>query len=319
MAHSTPSQTIRQINSERLPNQCQYRVASKEIDGIRGGVATVVVVEDSAPDRQYVASLLRYAGHKAMLCADGQAGLDLIKKVKPDLVIVDLITPGIDGYDVARGVRANPETAATPIILQTAHYLESEIRRIAKQIGIEHIIIKPVEPQAFLDVVAEALHHEAIVPVSSQATLDSDFHLEHLRLVSAKLYQKVLELEAAKGELRRTATTYQALFRSQPEAAWVFDLGTLRFVEVNDAAVQRYGYSSDEFLAMTIQDLNAPEEAPELPPILRSEQSGLRHHRKKDGTVIDVQISTQDVYFGQRSRYVMAQTVTEGLNTETPD
>jgi PAS domain S-box-containing protein len=281
-----------------------------------GGVATVVVVEDSAPDRQYVASLLRYAGHKAMLCADGQAGLDLIEKVKPDLVIVDLITPGIDGYDVARGVRANPATATTPIILQTAHYLESEIRRIAEQIGIQQIIIKPVEPQAFLDVVAEALRHEAVVPVSSQAEVDRDFHIEHLRLVSAKLYQKVLELEAAQRELERTATKYQALFKSQPEAAWVFDLGTLRFVEVNDAAVQRYGYSHDDFLAMTIKDLNAPEEAPELPPILRSEKSGLRHHRKKDGTVIDVQISTQDVYFGQRSRYVMAQTVTERPNTE---
>jgi PAS domain S-box-containing protein len=280
-------------------------------------MATVVVVEDSAPDRQYVASLLRYAGHKAMLCADGQAGLDLIKKVKPDLVIVDLITPGIDGYDVARAVRADPATATTPIILQTAHYLESEIRRIAEQIGIQQIIIKPIEPQAFLDVVAKALLHEAVVPVSSQAAADRDFHIEHLRLVSAKLYQKVLELEAAQRELERTAATYQALFRSQPEAAWVFDLGTLRFVEVNDKAVQRYGYSHDDFLAMTIKDINAPEETPELPPILRSEQSGLRHHRKKDGTVIDVQISTQDVYFGQRSRYVMAQTVTERPNVES--
>ena len=46
-------------------------------------MATVIVVEDSAPDRQLMASLLKYAGHKAVLCADGQAGLDLIKKVKP--------------------------------------------------------------------------------------------------------------------------------------------------------------------------------------------------------------------------------------------
>jgi hypothetical protein len=55
----------------------------------------------------------------------------------------------------------------------------------------------------------------------------------------------------------------------------------------------------------------APEEGPALPAILQLEQSGLRRHRKKDGTVIEVQISTQDVYFGQRSRYVMAQTVNE--------
>jgi PAS domain S-box-containing protein len=275
------------------------------------------VVEDSAPDRQYVASLLKYAGHKVMLCADGQAGLDLIRKVKPDLVIVDLITPSIDGYDVARGVRADPGTATTPIILQTAHYLESEIRRIAEQIGIQQIVIKPFEPQDFLDVVAKVLSHEAVVPVTSQATLERDFHIEHLRLVSAKLYQKVLELEAAQRELERTATKYQALFRSQPEAAWVFDLGTLRFVEVNDAAVRRYGYSTDEFLAMTIQDLDAAKEGPASPPMLHVEKSGPRLHRKKDGTVMEVQISTQDVSFGQRSRYVMAQTVTERPKAES--
>ena len=281
-------------------------------------MATVIVVEDSAPDRQLMASLLKYAGHKAMLCADGQAGLDLIKKVKPDLVIVDLIMPGIDGYDVARGVRSDPRTATTPIILQTAHYLEAEVRSIAEQIGIEQILIKPFEPEAFLDVVAKALLDGAVVPLSTQTALGYEFHIEHLRVVSAKLYEKVLELEATRDELQRTATKYQALFRSQPEAAWVFDLGTLRFVEVNDAAVRRYGYSHDDFLAMTIKDINVPDEGPESPAILHVEQSGPRLHRKMDGTVMEVQISTQDVYFGQRSRYVMAQTVTERPTLEPP-
>src|ERR1700687_5323632 len=281
-------------------------------------MATVIVVGDSAPDRQLMASLLKYAGHKAMLCADGQAGLDLIKKVKPDLIIVDLIMPGIDGYDVARAVRADPRTATTPIILQTAHYLEAEARSIAEQIGIEQILIKPFEPEAFLDVVAKALLDGAVVPLSTQTALGYEFHIEHLRVVSAKLYEKVLELEATRDELERTATKYQALFRSQPEAAWVFDLGTLRFVEVNDAAVRRYGYSHEDFLAMTIKDINVPDEGPESPAILHVEQSGPRLHRKMDGTVMEVQISTQDVYFGQRSRYVMAQTVTERPTLEPP-
>src|ERR1700687_2504773 len=120
-------------------------------------MATVIVVEDSAPDRELLASLLKYAGHEVMLCSDGHAGLDLIKKVKPDLVILDLITPGIDGYELARAVRSDPATHATPIILQTAHYLESEVRRIAGQIGLHAGMVQPFEPQAFLDVVAKTL------------------------------------------------------------------------------------------------------------------------------------------------------------------
>jgi two-component system cell cycle sensor histidine kinase/response regulator CckA len=275
-------------------------------------MAKVIVVEDSAPDRQFVASLLKYAGHEAILCADGQAGLDLIKTVKPDLVITDLITPGIDGYELARAVRADPGTTATPIIFQTAHYLESEVRRIAGQIGIQQIIIKPFEPQAFLDAVAKALLDGPVDALSTQASPGTEFHIEHLRLLSAKLYEKVVELEATRQELDRTAKKYQLLFMAQPEAAWVFDLGTLRFVEVNEAAIQRYGYSRDDFLAMTIKDINASEEEPALPAILHMELSGPRLHRKKDGTVIEVEIVTQDVnYSGHRSRYVMAPTVTE--------
>jgi|GEM_PF-6304400 len=275
-------------------------------------MATVIVVEDSAPDRELLASLLKYAGHEVMLCADGQAGLDLIKKVKPDLVILDLITPGIDGYELARAVRSDPATHATPIILQTAHYLESEVRRIAAQIGIQQVMIKPFEPQAFLDVVAKTLFEKARVPPGPRATSDTEFHIEHLRLVSAKLSEKVTELEATRQELDRTATAYQLLFRAQPEAAWVFDLGTLRFIEVNDAAIQRYGYSREDFLAMTIKDINGPEKEPASSPILHVEQSGPRLHRKKDGTVIEVEILTHDVnYRGQRSRYVVAQDRTE--------
>src|SRR6202165_5603011 len=255
-------------------------------------MATVIVVEDSAPDRELLASLLKYAGHEVMLCADGQAGLDLIKNVRPDLVILDLITPGIDRYELARAVRSDPATHATPIILQTAHYLESEVRRIAAQIGIQQVMIKPFEPQAFLDVVAKTLFEKARVPPGPRATSDTEFHIEHLRLVSAKLSEKVTELEATRQELERTATAYQLLFKAQPEAAWVFDLGTLRFIEVNDEACRRYGYSRDEFLAMTIRDITVPPAGPPLPAILHLEQSGPRLHRKKDGTLMQVQILT---------------------------
>jgi two-component system cell cycle sensor histidine kinase/response regulator CckA len=275
-------------------------------------MATVVVVEDSASDRQFMATLLKYAGHAVLLSADGKSGLDLIKKVRPDLVIIDLITPGIDGYELARALRADPGTTSTPIILQTAHYLESEVQRIAAQIGIQLVLIKPFEPQVFLDAVAKTLAHKLQARDHAPAASDTEFHIEHLRLVSAKLSEKVTELEATRGELDRTATAFQLLFRAQPEAAWVFDLGSLRFIEVNDEAIRRYGYSREDFLAMTIRDINVTREDPPEPAILHLEESGPRLHRKKDGTLMEVQILTHDVnYRGQRSRYVMAQDMTE--------
>src|SRR6202171_952937 len=159
-------------------------------------MARVIVVDDSGSDRQYMATLLKYAGHVVMLSADGSAGLGLIKKERPDLVIIDLITPGIDGYELARAVRADPGTTATPIILQTAHYLESEVQRIAAQIGIQQVLIKPFEPQVFLDADAKTLADKVPVHRGGPASSETGFLAEHLRLLSAQLSENVMELGA---------------------------------------------------------------------------------------------------------------------------
>jgi PAS domain S-box-containing protein len=275
-------------------------------------VALAVVVDDSAADRKLAETLLKHAGHTVLSSGDGLAGLELIKKEKPDLVISDLITPTIDGYDLARAVRGDPSTASTPIIMVTAHYLEPEVRRIAAQMHIQHVLIKPFEPQAFLDAVDNALLDKAILDLDVNA-VPGEFHIGHLRLVSAKLYEKVKELESARQEFAATAGKYRLLFRAHPEPMWVFNTETLRFLEVNDAAIRQYGYSRDEFIAMTVKELLPPGDIPasmELMGAVREDkQSAPGLLRKKDGTVIEVQVSTRDL--SPRTRYVMAQDVTQ--------
>jgi len=281
-------------------------------------VLRAIVVDDTAADRLLAETLLKHAGYVVTACSDGQAGLELIKRETPELIVVDLITPGIDGYDLARAVRSNPGTAATPIILQTAYYLEADVRRLAAQIGVAHVIIKPFEPQDFLEIVDRAREHKTPLngtagAGAAGAGAGTAFNAEHMRQVSTKLHEKVQELEVARGEFQATASGYRLLFRVHPEPMWVFNVETLRFLEVNDAALRRYGYSRDEFLSMTIKDIHRPEDVPALLETLHSaadvEQTSSEFHRTKDGSVIEVQISTRDI--GHGSRYVMAQDVTE--------
>jgi PAS domain S-box-containing protein len=204
----------------------------------------------------------------------------------------------------------DPQTSKTPLVLQTAHFLEAEVRQLAGQIGVQEVIIKPYEPQAFLDAISKAVSAK-----SPPANAGPAFDFEHMLLVSAKLYDKVREVEATREELEAAATKYQLLFEAHPEPMWVFDLETQTFLEVNEAAIQSYGYSRDEFLGMTIKDLDAPAEVAlslEKGPVVVELGDGALHHRKKDGAVIEVLVSTHDlVYGGRRSRYVMAQDVTE--------
>jgi PAS domain S-box-containing protein len=123
--------------------------------------------------------------------------------------------------------------------------------------------------------------------------------------------------------LRKSEAQYRLLFESNPQAMWVYDLATMRFLAVNDAAVRHYGYSRAEFLEMTIKDIRPAEDVPLLEKYLDSENAGLDHagewrHRKKDGTVINVAITANRLTFGGRpAEFVLVQDITERKKAET--
>ncbi len=285
-------------------------------------MARVILIDDVAADRRLAETLLEHAGHTVVLSDDGQTGLDMIMTALPDLVITDLITPSIDGYALARSVRSHRKTASIPIMMVTAHYLEAEVRHLAEGIGIQQVLIKPYEPQAFLDAVATALSEKPAADHVRKADPRGQFQIEHFRLVSAKLHEKVAELEAMSQELNRTATKYLLLFKAHPEPTLVYELRTLRFLEVNDAAVRRYGYSREEFLAMRVPDLHPPEESAALEEELATlsahpDESAPRRHITKEGAIIDVEITSKDLAFdGRPARCVMAQDMTQRRKVE---
>lgn len=115
---------------------------------------------------------------------------------------------------------------------------------------------------------------------------------------------------------------YRLLFENHPQPIWVHDTATLAFLAVNNAALRYYGYSRDEFLAMTIRDIRPPEDVPALVRSLRKgsaegERRGIWRHRKKDGTVIDVDIASSPIPFeGRNARLVLARDVTEQRRLE---
>ncbi len=120
--------------------------------------------------------------------------------------------------------------------------------------------------------------------------------------------------------LNESEEQYRQLFDSHPAPMWVYEPATLRFLAVNDAAIASYGFSRDQFLAMTIRDIRPADALPELEQTLarlRSNPSypsaqGVWKHRKKDGSVIEVEVSSRDLRFmGRSARVVMAVDVTE--------
>ncbi|HUG54772.1 MAG TPA: PAS domain S-box protein, partial [Vicinamibacteria bacterium] len=111
---------------------------------------------------------------------------------------------------------------------------------------------------------------------------------------------------------------YSLFFASNPMPMWVFDIESLQFLEVNEAAVATYGFSRDEFLGMTIADIRPPEDVAALSAYLKAPKAtelhrpGFWRHRRKDDTLLTVEITGQDIVFKERrARLVVAQDVGE--------
>ena len=122
--------------------------------------------------------------------------------------------------------------------------------------------------------------------------------------------------------LRKSEMQYRLLFESNPQPMWVYDLTTLRFLAVNDAAVKHYGYSRSEFLDMTIMDIRPDDEVQILREYIAAGNPELDHagewrHRKKDGTIINVEITSNRVNFaGRAAEFVLANDITERKKAE---
>lgn len=134
-------------------------------------------------------------------------------------------------------------------------------------------------------------------------TLLKQREFELVRLTQ-KLDQRANELQRAFHQLEDSEKRYRELFELSPLPMWVYDLETLEFLDVNNSAIDSYGYSREEFLSKTIKELRPSEEIPYLEAELEKRKnldgfifSGIFQHKKKSGELVDVEISTNKIRY----------------------
>ncbi|MEV6305434.1 response regulator [Actinoplanes sp. NPDC051861] len=164
-------------------------------------MATVLVVDDRATNREVARLTLDDGGHEVIEATAGREALDLARRLHPDVVLADVVMPGMDGYEFVSRLRADAQTADIPVLLYTANYRPDEVESLAEAYGVTRVVSKSADPHDLLDAVEHALLAE---PVAAR-DLPADVGAEHLRTVNAKLVEKVLALDESEARFQALA------------------------------------------------------------------------------------------------------------------
>ena len=108
----------------------------------------ILLIEDNEQNRYLVTFLLQARGWEVAHAADGPAGLALAGEIAPALILLDIQLPGMDGYAVARALRANPKLAAIPVVAVTSYAMPGDRERCIEA-GCTGYLEKPIDPQTF--------------------------------------------------------------------------------------------------------------------------------------------------------------------------
>jgi PAS domain S-box-containing protein len=169
-------------------------------------MSTVLVVDDQTSNRELVRDILTHHGHRVIEAHEGAEALGLAHDQHPDLVLTDVMMPGMDGYQLAQELRAASDTAGTPIVFLTANYLPAEAAPFADACGVARVLLKSIAPQSLLRIIEEVIAEEPAAHPGPEPAIDTaEASRAHVRAISAKLIQRDAALIGAETRFRLVA------------------------------------------------------------------------------------------------------------------
>ena len=151
LASSLSSQKEIENEMDALTFPADFKL--KTVTTARPLTKRIVLVEDIDDNREMLQAILELDGHEVIAAMDGEAGYDAIVTHKPDLALIDIGLPGIDGYEVARRIRREPACQKTRMIALTGYGQSSDIAD-AFEAGFDSHLVKPVEPDKLAKLIA---------------------------------------------------------------------------------------------------------------------------------------------------------------------
>jgi signal transduction histidine kinase len=163
----------------------------------------ITIVEDDADSRVMLSALLKGQGHITVEADSGIQALELIKNSPPDLIITDILMPGMDGFDFCREVKSDPKLTHIPLIFYTATYSSEEDEELGIMMGASRYIIKPQQPKVLIKIIDELfkeLNHEKLQSPEIITENQEIINRKQIEVVGKKLQKKMMDLQTSKNK-----------------------------------------------------------------------------------------------------------------------
>ncbi|WP_346398737.1 putative bifunctional diguanylate cyclase/phosphodiesterase [Pseudomonas syringae] len=195
--------------------------------------ATILIIDDDVHVRELLEVLLQNQGYRTLTAESGELALAMIKRQAPDLILLDIMMPGMDGYEVASQLKAEKNTANIPIIMLSA--LDDQSSRLSGlEAGAEEYLNKPVDSAELWLRVRNMLRLKAF----------GDYLKNHSLILEDQLQQRTIDLER-----------FRTVMDASEDAIFLINRNTMSLIEFNRRACQLLGYTAEELSHKTPAEL----------------------------------------------------------------
>ncbi len=230
----------------------------------------VLIVDDNAENLYFLEILLKTHGFEVMKAENGAAALETAFQTPPDLIVSDILMPVMDGYALCRRCKTDERLHRVPFVFYTATYTQPEDQALGLDLGADHFLLKPLDPEVLIGIFQELLNkkHRDKSPVLASLEEEMEYLRRHNEVLCRKLEKKILDLEAVYERLRVKEETLRkeeeflnSVIENIPDMIFVKDAKTLNFVRFNRAGEKLLGMSRDDLIGKNDYDFFPREQA----------------------------------------------------------
>ena len=292
---------------------------------VKSAKTQILVIDDEPTNLELLTSILTNADYEVRSFLNGSQALESVRKMLPDLILLDIDMPDMNGFEVCEWLKSNPQTSDVPVIFVSGIDATEDIRQ-AFSLGAVDYVIKPFNPE---EILLRVKNHLALRQAQVQLTLqkkqlEEEIHEremaeEELRRARDELETRVIERTK---ELAESEERFRTLMENAAEAFFLHDMDG-RIVAVNQFACDNLGYTRAELLSMFVMDVeeshgdmdNLKEIRNDFDADVPTTLEGC--HRRKDGSTFPVEVRLGKIIIdGQSMILALSRDITERKQNE---